>query len=89
MTKFIRLVTALLVVSSISANATTKGLSQIVTPDLQPEGDVSLSLQWQDKRIANPYEFQVELGADEIAGSGDVPRIEAFGTNLRRGSGLD
>ena len=33
-----------------------------MTPDLQPEGDVSLSLQWQNKRIANPYEFQVELG---------------------------
>jgi hypothetical protein len=25
--------------------ATTKGLSQIATPDLQPEGDLSLSLQ--------------------------------------------
>lgn len=42
--------------------ATTKGLSQIVTPDLQPEGDLSLSLQIQDKRIANPYELQAELG---------------------------
>ena len=27
------------------ARSTTKGLSQIVTPDLQSEGDVSLSLQ--------------------------------------------
>ncbi len=45
-----------------SAMATTKGLSQIVTPDLQPEGDLSLSLQIQDKRIANPYELQAELG---------------------------
>lgn len=42
--------------------ATTKGLSQIVTPDLQAEGDLSLSLQIQDKRIANPYELQAELG---------------------------
>jgi hypothetical protein len=45
-----------------SSFATTKGLSQIVTPDLQPEGDLSLSLQIQDKRIANPYELQAELG---------------------------
>jgi hypothetical protein len=44
-----------------SALATTKGLSQIVTPDLQDEGDLSLSLQIQDKRIANPYELQAEL----------------------------
>jgi hypothetical protein len=42
--------------------ATTKGLSQIVTPDIQPEGDLSLSFQWQAKQIGNPYEFQGELG---------------------------
>jgi hypothetical protein len=42
--------------------ATTKGLSQIVTPDLQAEGDLSLSFQLQSERIANPYEFQAELG---------------------------
>jgi hypothetical protein len=45
-----------------SSFATTKGLNQITTPDLQPEGDFSLSLQIQDKRIANPYEIQTELG---------------------------
>jgi hypothetical protein len=44
------------------ASATTKGLSQIVTPDLQGPGDLSLSLQIQDKRIANPYELQAEMG---------------------------
>jgi hypothetical protein len=42
--------------------ATTKGLSQIVTPDLEPQGDFSLSFQIQDKRIANPYQLQGELG---------------------------
>jgi hypothetical protein len=46
----------------LTASATTKGLSQIVTPDLQDEGDLSLSLQIQDKRIGNPYELQAELG---------------------------
>lgn len=50
-----------------SGFATTKGLSQIVTPDLQGEGDLSLSLQIQDKRIANPYELQAELGLTEWA----------------------
>ena len=40
--------------SSPSLFATTKGLSQIVTPDLQGEGDLSLSLQIQDERIGNP-----------------------------------
>jgi hypothetical protein len=50
-----------------SAFATTKGLSQIVTPDLQGEGDLSLSLQIQDKRIANPYELQAELGLTKWA----------------------
>src|SRR5260370_41179355 len=44
------------------AYATTKGLNQIITPDVQPEGDLSLSFQWQGKEIANPYEFQAELG---------------------------
>jgi hypothetical protein len=49
------------------ALATTKGLSQIVTPDLQDEGDLSTSLQIQDKRIANPYELQAELGLTKWA----------------------
>jgi hypothetical protein len=52
---------------SASAFATTKGLSQIVTPDLQGEGDLSLSLQIQDKRIGNPYELQAELGLTKWA----------------------
>ncbi len=49
------------------AHATTKGLSQIVTPDLQDAGDLSLSLQIQDKRIANPYELQAEMGLTKWA----------------------
>jgi hypothetical protein len=39
------------------AHSMTKGFSQIVTPDLQGDGDLFLSLQIQDKRIANPYEL--------------------------------
>lgn len=45
-----------------NAIATTKGLSQIVTPDVQPLGDLSMSFQWQAEQIGNPYEFQAELG---------------------------
>src|SRR5215831_2062557 len=52
-------------VNAPSSFATTKGLSQIVTPDLEPEGDFSLSFQVQDKRIANPYQLQAELGLTE------------------------
>ena len=48
-------------------NATTKGSSQIVTPDLQPRGGPSLSFQLQSLRIANPYELQAELGLTKFA----------------------
>jgi len=68
------------------ALATTKGLSQIVTPDLQEEGDLSLSLQIQDKRIANPYEIQVKLGltkwAEVAVFKGFQPNELIFGTEL-------
>ena len=56
-----------LICAASSSWATTKGLSQIVTPDLQPEGDLSVSLQIQDKKIANPYELQAELGLTKWA----------------------
>ena len=66
--------------------ATTKGLSQIVTPDLQEEGDLSLSLQIQDKRIANPYELQAEIGltkwAEVAAFQGFDPNEEIFATEF-------
>src|SRR5260221_14121065 len=53
---------AVCIIFSGEAFATTKGLSQIVTPDIQPLGDLSLSFQWQSEQIGNPYEFQAELG---------------------------
>jgi hypothetical protein len=53
---------AVCIIFSGQAFATTKGLSQIVTPDIQPLGDLSLSFQWQAEQIGNPYEFQAELG---------------------------
>jgi len=66
--------------------ATTKGLSQIITPDLQPEGDLSLSFQAQDKLIGNPYQFQTELGltrwAEVAVFKGFRPNELIFGTEL-------
>lgn len=50
-----------------SSHATTKGLSQIVTPDIQNPGDFSLSFQAQSLHIGNPYELQAELGLTKFA----------------------
>jgi hypothetical protein len=66
--------------------ATTKGLSQIVTPEVQTAGDLSLSFQAQSERIGNPYELQAELGLTswgEIAVfKGFDPNELIFGTEL-------
>jgi len=66
--------------------ATTKGLNQIVTPDLQGEGDFSLSFQAQSQRIGNPYEIQSELGltkwAEVAVFKGFKPNELIFGTEL-------
>src|SRR5258708_8793887 len=69
LTGFMKIIATMIVIlsSALSSFATTKGLSQIVTPDLQEEGDLSLSLQIQDKRIANPYELQAEMGLTKWA----------------------
>src|SRR5207248_3575789 len=75
------------IASAPSAMATTKGLSQIVTPELQAEGNLSLSLQIQDKRIANPYELQAELGltkwAEVAVFRGFQPRSEEHTSELQ------
>jgi hypothetical protein len=65
----------LLVVSVVPVSATTKGLSQIVTPELQEEGDLSISFQAQDKLIGNPYELQAELG---LTSWGEVAIFKGF-----------
>ena len=66
--------------------ATTKGLSQIVTPDVQQQGDLSLSFQAQGERIGNPYELQAELGltkwAEIAVFKGFKPNELIFGTEL-------
>lgn len=85
---FMTIVMVMIVVllSGSSSFATTKGLSQIVTPDLQPPGDLSLSLQIQDKRIANPYQLQAEMGLTKFAEvavfRGFEPDEWIFGTEI-------
>jgi hypothetical protein len=72
--------------SAPSARATTKGLSQIVTPDVQSAGDLSLSFQAQSMRIANPYQLQAELGivkwAEVAVFKGFKPNELIFGTEF-------
>lgn len=67
-------------------HATTKGLSQIVTPDLEPQGDVSVSAQIQSERIGNPYEAQLEVGllkwAEIAVFKGFKPNELIFGTEI-------
>jgi hypothetical protein len=48
--------------SNPSAFATTQGLNQIATPDVQPEGTLALSFNVQDKKIGNQYQLQAEMG---------------------------
>jgi hypothetical protein len=66
--------------------ATTKGLSQIVTPDLQEPGDFSLSFQTQSEQVGNPYQIQTELGltkwAEIAVFKGFKPNELIFGTEL-------
>jgi hypothetical protein len=49
-------------VSARSSFATTQGLNQIATPDVQTEGTLALSFDVQDRKIGNPYQVQAEMG---------------------------
>ncbi len=62
MKRFLILTTILILGATLSAHGTTKGLNQIVTPDVQPEGLLSLSVQQVHPQIDNPTQFQVEYG---------------------------
>ena len=68
------------------ARATTKGLSQIVTPDLQSAGDFSQSFQAQSERIGNPFQLQVEMGltnwAEVAVFKGFKPNELIYGTEF-------
>jgi hypothetical protein len=80
------LVVSVLAALLATAHATTKGLSQIVTPELQAQGDLSLSFQAQSARIANPFQVQAELGltkwAEVAAFEGLKPDEIILGTEI-------
>jgi hypothetical protein len=61
------LIMAAFILFTPASLGTTKGLSQIVTPDLEDPGDLSLSFQAQSDGIGNPYEIQTELGLTKWA----------------------
>jgi hypothetical protein len=77
-----------------SAFATTKGLIQIITPDVQPEGQLSISYQQQDPTIGNSSEVQLELGITKYAeialfrGLNPSQNILGFEAGLQRGAWL-
>jgi len=59
----------------VSGHATTKGLNQIVTPDIQPLGIFSTSFQVQNAAIGNGEQLQLELG---ITRSFEVAMFQGF-----------
>jgi hypothetical protein len=63
--RYLRTATAAALITGALASgafATTKGLNQIVTPDVQPTGQFSISYQQQDPQIGNQNQVQLELG---------------------------
>src|SRR3954462_15142543 len=60
--KRISFIAIIVLLSACSSFASTQGLNQIATPDLPPEGDLSLSFQVQDQKLGNPYQVQAEIG---------------------------
>jgi hypothetical protein len=83
---FSGLAVALFASLPLAAHATTKGLNQIVTPDLQSPGDFSLSFQAQNERIGNPFQLQGEIGltnwAEAAVFKGFKPNELIFGTEF-------
>ena len=72
--------------TSAASWGTTKGLNQIVTPDVQPLGQLSLSYQMQHSFIGNPIQGQYEIGLSkefEIAAfSGFRPGVAVLNAEL-------
>jgi hypothetical protein len=55
-------VVIVVLLSACSSFATTQGLNQIATPDLQPEGTLALTFNLEERKIGNPYQIQAEIG---------------------------
>jgi hypothetical protein len=61
---FVTIIVVMIVIllSTPSAFATTQGLNQIATPDVQPEGTLAVSFNVEDQKIGNQYQLQAEMG---------------------------
>lgn len=57
----------LIAIAVPSSSHATTGWVQVVTPDLQPEGTLSLSFQLEDQKLGNPYLLQAEMGLTKWA----------------------
>jgi hypothetical protein len=57
----------LIAVAIAPSSEATTGWVQIVTPDLQPEGQLALSFQLQDETLGNVYQLQAEMGLTKWA----------------------
>jgi hypothetical protein len=82
-------ISVLMVVVLLSASssfASTQGLNQIATPDMPPQGDLSVSFQAQGQKLGNPYQVQAEMGLTkwfEMAiFKGFEPNELIFGTEI-------
>jgi hypothetical protein len=75
-----------LLLSAAASFASTQGLNQIATPDMPPQGDLSVSFQAQGQKLGNPYQVQGEMGLTkwfEIAiFKGFEPNELIFGTEI-------
>jgi hypothetical protein len=76
----------LIAVAIASSSQATTGWVQVVTPDLQPEGELSLSFQWEGEKLGNPYQLEAEMGltkwAEVAVFRGFDPDEWIFGTEV-------
>jgi hypothetical protein len=61
------IVVLLIAIAVAPTSRATTGWVQVVTPDLQPEGTLSLSFQLEDQKLGNPYLLQAEIGLTKWA----------------------
>ena len=57
----------LIAIAVVSSSEATTGWVQVVTPDLQPKGELSLSFQLQGEKLGNPYQLEAEMGLTKWA----------------------
>jgi hypothetical protein len=76
----------LIAIAVASSSQATTGWVQVVTPDLQPEGELSLSFQLQGEKLGNPYQLEAEMGlttwAEVALFRGFDPDEWIFGTEV-------